>query len=733
MVKSVKKGSRKVTAATPPASAPPAPMSLADAYAAFGTGKTDAQMVRKSNLWRDNYNPLRGLAMGRLVSIMEAAERGAFAEVQLLLRKAEKRYPVLKGFVERLLCSVEELGWDVKVFKTLPPGATPAMAEKQRAFLKQRYDLIGNLNEAIGQIALAEIRGYAILQKHRYVGGPNDGAIQELYWLEPWVWSRDGYYGDFYYNEISRFGVGLGACVSTFGEKNRIGSEQLPREEFIIREVESPLYEIALIAFINWLMGRKDWAAFVEIFGLAKGVVIMPPNIAIGKEADYQAAAEKVSDGVSGALPAGSDIKFPTAGVRGEDPFEKYCEANNQDVVMAATSGLLSMLTASGGGLNRGPNQEHQDIWVKIARMKGKRVNETMNKQFDIPELAAAFPNEPVCAYFNIPTEDNEDIGELADTVVKFEGVNLQTDVKEISDRAGMKLTRVTPATPPGGNNKPGLQDEGLVRKDTRITNRGVAHALADDSQFTTAVAADLQHLRDRVAAIESISDPDLRAKKLQALLDDWDTLVADITADPESARVLETINAEALLAGLKGQPVKNRKIFNGGPGSGRHPGGEIRETRVQVHPEAARRLGLKSQSVFADHAALATKHPELFHDSQEAKDYVDHVMAHPTHILPGNQEDHRLVVRREDDNKAVALEIEQHGGKYRVRSAHTISEEQFQQKLKTAGPDAILGVSRVNPKNRGSETPSRLLGASHDAPPAVIQRILQKTDSVNP
>ncbi len=563
MVKTAQKGSgtrRGIkTPAKTTASAPAATMSVADAYAAFGTGKTDAQMVRKSNLWRDNYNPLRGLVMSRLITIFEAAERGAFAELQLTLRKAEKRYPVLKGFVERLLASVEELGWDVKVLKTLPPGATPEMAEKQRAFLKQRYDLIGNLNEAIGQIALAEVRGYAVLQKHRFAGGENDGAVSELYWLEPWVWSRDGYYGDFYYNEISRFGVGLGACVGTFGEKNRIGSDQLPREDFIIREVESPLYEIALIAFVNWLMGRKDWAAFVEIFGLAKGVVIMPPNIAIGKEPDYQSAAEKVSDGVSGALPAGSDIKFPTAGVRGESPFEKYCEAQNQDVVMAATSGLLSMLTASGGGLNRGPNQEHQDIWVKIARMKGKRVNEILNKDFDVPELAAEFPGQPVCAYFNIPTEDNEDIGELADTVVKFEGVNLQTDVKEISDRAGMKLTRVKAATDPALSGSPGASPAAKAddKLDKGALNAAVKNRRAStpaQADFYRAVAEDLHPLAIRLQRILQIQDPEILKEKLQALMDEIDSLKSDIVADPASAHALEKVNRAAVLAGLRSE-----------------------------------------------------------------------------------------------------------------------------------------------------------------------------------
>lgn len=530
--------------------ASPATLSVANAYVAFGQGKSDAQMVRKSNLWRDSYNPMRGLVMARLIVMFEESERGAYAELQLLLRKAEKRYPILKGFIERLLSSIEELDWDVKVLKTLPPGATPEMAEKQRAFLRARYDAINNLNDAIGQITLADIRGYTVLQKHRYTEGPNDGMVKELYWLEPWTWSRDGYYGDFYYNEISRFGVGLGSCAGTLGESNRIGSENLPREEFVIREVESPLYEIALIAFLNWLMGRKDWAAFVEIFGLAKGVVIMPPNIAIGKEQDYQDAAEKVSDGVSGALPSGSDIRFPTSAVRDESPFEKFCNAQNEDVVMAATSGLLSMLTSGGGGLNKGPADQHHDVWEKIAKMKGKRVNETLRQDFDAIELAAEFPNEPICAQFTLAVQDDEDVNTVADTVVKFEGVGLQTDAQEISERSGYKLKRV--ALPSQGQgNPPSNQDASLLEKETRIQNRAVS---AD--AFTATIRADLASLQNRVAAIAKITDPKLRNQKFKALLGEWDSLTKDILADPAAAQELAEINGTALVSALN-NPTK--------------------------------------------------------------------------------------------------------------------------------------------------------------------------------
>lgn len=124
----------------------------------------------------------------------------------------------------------------------------------------------------------------------------------------------------------------------------------------------------------------------------------------------------------------------------------------------------------------------------------------------------------------------------------------------------------------------------------------------------------------------------------------------------------------------------------------------EIRESRIDAHPALVRALGLERGPIYADCAALARKHPEYFAHSRAVKAHVDHVLGRPTHVLPGNRADHRLVVRREKENKAVALEITLRGGKYRVRSAHTLNEAQFQQKKSAAGPGATLEVSRVNP-----------------------------------
>lgn len=524
-----------------------------------GGGASAQDLVRRSNMWRDNYNPLRALTIARLLALFEQAERGAYSEIQLTLRKAEKRFPVLKGFIEKLLSSVEELDGKVRIKEELPDGATPEMAENQRKFLQQRYDLLKNFKTSIAQIALADVRGYAVLQKHRYQDGANEGAVEELYWIEPWCWVRDGFYGDFYYNENSQFGIGLGSCAATLGEKNRIGSGAMPREDFVIRESESPLYEIALIAFVNWLMGRKDHAAYVEIFGIPKGVVIMPPNIPPASVGAFEMAAQEVSEGMAGSLPNGSTIIFPTQGMRGEAPFETYCQVQEKDVCLAGTGGQLTMLAAQHGGIGKGGAEEHDDAWQQIAVTKAVRINDALQKDFDAPELAAEFPGEPVCVFFAFGLRDEKDAGEICDAAGKLALSGLEPDLDWLNQATGYKFVKAA-VPPPGNPPEPGEIPEEpapIPAKDEKVANRAPVPGVPDPQKkkFLTAAKKDLQPFLmafgKRLENIVSISDPALRRQKFDAAWDELAPLRADIHKDPASAHVLAQINTMALAGGL--------------------------------------------------------------------------------------------------------------------------------------------------------------------------------------
>jgi len=194
-----------------------------------------------------------------------------------------------------------------------------------------------------------------------------------------------------------------------------------------------------LTAFVSWLMGRRDYAAFVEIFGLPNTVVIMPPNTTPGSEAEYQSAAEKVADGVSGTLPNGSDVRFPGILARGETPFIPFCDAQDRDVVLAGTGGLLTML-ALPTGLGSGASQHHADAFTDIARADALKISEVLQRDFDRVELATQFPGQPVLAYFELAAPEDAATNTLVDDIQKLAVAGYRVDPTWLAEQTGYEV-----------------------------------------------------------------------------------------------------------------------------------------------------------------------------------------------------------------------------------------------------------------------------------------------------
>ena len=58
-------------------------------------------LSQKSNRWRDAYNPLRGLGMARLVSLMEAGERGQYSDIQWFYYFMERTDAMIYSVIQR--------------------------------------------------------------------------------------------------------------------------------------------------------------------------------------------------------------------------------------------------------------------------------------------------------------------------------------------------------------------------------------------------------------------------------------------------------------------------------------------------------------------------------------------------------------------------------------------------------------------------------------------------------
>lgn len=541
-------------------------------------GKSTAQLVRAANRWRDHYNPLRGLVIARIVQLLEAGERGEYADLQWLYRFVEKRFPVLRAAIKRRSASQDKLDWDIKTVSLLPEGYTLAQAEAQQKHLRSRYELIENLRDALRFLALGEFRGFAHLQKHRFTEGPNDGAVRELHWLPQWNFVRDGLFGDWYYNEKAT----SGATAQSLGSKNRIWRDDEPaapegalREgDFIIRVVDMPINEIAVIAAANIGMAKKDYAAFIEIFGLPGCIIEMPPSIPSGKEDEYRDSAEQVAEGASGAVPNGAKPHFPGASIRGTAPFKEFIDAEKEDVVIAATGGKLTMLNEA-TGLGGSQGEVHDDAFDDLAQAEARELSEIMQRQFDLPELQQQFPGQPVLAYFELAAQDKEDADALVTRTVSLDGIGFRADVAEISEKTGIKLTddgRPAMAAPMPGFGAPAVRPDKTLpvpeqklpakRPEEADKNEDGEELLKNRNSgslaavlLAGATVKDLAPFTQRLGRILDIDDDELRTAKLTEFLADADRLKRDILADPQSARVLEGLIAQALAEGIS-QPT---------------------------------------------------------------------------------------------------------------------------------------------------------------------------------
>lgn len=499
-----------------------------DAIHRGGTAKGVSPLARLQaiNRWREQWNPLVNLVMIRARLLLEQAQRGEFADYQWTCKFAEERFPVLFSLISRRTSAILEMDWNIKTCSTEKSGFDQTLADDQKAALREAYERIDNLSEVFEHLVLATFRGYSHIQKQ---AGP-DGEINHFECLDQWNFCRSGLYGPWVWNPEA-----LLTTAFALGEKNLIDPE-----EFIIREVARPVNPIALVAYIYWGLGRKDWAGFVEIFGIPGGVVIGPPNVAVDKEAQYQTAGEDIAKGGSGFLPHGSDFKFNDS-PRGGQPFKEFMEEIKQDVVLAGTGGLLTMLTESGSGTLAG--NAHADTFTQIAKGESKKISECLQRGFDVEILEANFPGKPRLAYFELAANEEMETRQVVADIATLSTAGYKVTREEVEEKTGYELEEM----PDPGSRIPNPSSPG------NLQNRSAALAATDHviesatKKLGIAQAQTLAPVFDRLRGILELEDPAAGRAALTQFKRDLPQMLHSINQDPATAKVLE----DSLVAGL--------------------------------------------------------------------------------------------------------------------------------------------------------------------------------------
>lgn len=405
---------------------------------------------QKSNRWRENYNPLRGLTVPKLVSLMEAGERGQYADLQWLYYYMERSDPMIFSILQRRRAALLDSDWDVRqvaqvqgsgggvqgaengplsrasTLRGVRQGAQEAqsrtdevLAQEQAAFLREAYDGIENFRDAMGFLFSGFFRGYAHLEKHF----GNGGVIDRLEPVEQWFWVREGMFGDWEYNENAVSGRRRGTPIQ--------------RENFAIFET-TPLNRMLAMLYLRRNLSQKDWDSFMEVFGIPSVFLIGPPNTAETKEAEYQRIADEIISDGRGYLPNGSDIKYVTGGGT-KPPFREHLEYIDRQITMVGTGGLLTMLAESGSGTLAG--NAHSETFLQIARGDAASLSEVLQRDIDLPLLTEAFPGWPVRAYFEFaPPAGGDAASRVVQDAAALAGAGFAMEPGDLSEKTGYAL-----------------------------------------------------------------------------------------------------------------------------------------------------------------------------------------------------------------------------------------------------------------------------------------------------
>jgi phage gp29-like protein len=485
------------------------------------------------NRARDYYNPLRGLEMARLVRLLEEGERGMHGDVQWLYRMVEKRDATVKALKTRRLSALSKLDWNIKIPEELPKGFSKTQAEAQAELLHEAYSQIENLPAALEHLALASFRGFAHLEKHHQDGHAQLPVVR----LEPvpqWHWVRDPMTWAWKYDARA--------------ENSWATAVEIDRANFIIRELDDPINEIAVLAFLRKNMSQKDWDSFVEDFGIPSIFAMLGEQTPPEKVKEWLAVMEKVTGNSRGALPPGSKVATIAHGGQGETPFKQHKDEQREEVVLAGTGGLLSMLTAS-TGLNSEQAKVHESAFEAIAIAEAMNLSALLQAQFDKPLLAQEFPSWGPVAYFELAAQDQEDMAALAERLVKLAQAGLECDENEISEKMGLKLRRkVAVQSPsPSAPSPQGAAGAPFANRSPEATG-DQAQVLAE---LSAAERRDQEPLLKRLAEIAALEDDGAWLAALRRLEADKASLYARVLAAGGKAEVFTRIYGTALATGL--------------------------------------------------------------------------------------------------------------------------------------------------------------------------------------
>lgn len=447
---------------------------------------------------RVGWNPLRGLTLSRVLSLLESAETGFLADLTWLYRYIERREPITTTLAERRDAALAKCRWAIvreeEVVKRI--NGDPVLADEQAACLNETFGKIGNLNEAWRWLGSAAFRGYAHLEKHYDA----TGAVEHLQPVPQWF-----------------FGLMFPRHVYCYNRdaQNSTRGEPIEEQHWIVRECERHIDELAAIFYVGRNMSWKDWQLYVSRHGVPN-IFLEVAKEAAATDADYARMAATLRQFVSagkGVLPPGVKANLFGAGQGAEKtPFPGFMDYIDKMLVLRGTGGKLTMLSDP-TGLGQGSTGAHEAVFDEIASAEASAIAEIIHKSIGEPALSAAFPEMPQLVRFSIARPVSTSLKETAEGLLALKRAGWAVSRAKAVEMLGFEVEETT--AEPSGLEEPqpvpglmraradGSQDDlegkaiDSVLLDTREAIQAALRVFADDGKAPT--EDELRTLLDRL------------------------------------------------------------------------------------------------------------------------------------------------------------------------------------------------------------------------------------------
>lgn len=367
-------------------------------------------------------NPLRGLNSKDVESILDMSRRGFISRLALIYSILESSDINVSTILTRRESALVGCDWEIR--KRKAKDADENLAKEQQDFLTEQFSVAedsGTLIDAIKALQLATFRGLAVVEP-RYTRN----GLYDFVCYDTWNFAIDPATKRVYWNPKA-------TDYSNFSALKDVTDTNL-----VIGLNERPVDGLALPVYIRSEFGEDSWSRLVARRGLPNCYIIAPP-LNETKISDFAAAAKKVADGGSGALPNGTQVVTEKTDPGNHQAFDLFLEHQQKRIILAGTGGILGSL-AEATGLGSGVSNAHMETWREIVKSDAFKISNWLSNKVANKLLDWKFPGQKHLAYFSIDTATPKTSTEVLDCAVKATQAGYRIDTEQLAEMTGFKF-----------------------------------------------------------------------------------------------------------------------------------------------------------------------------------------------------------------------------------------------------------------------------------------------------